>query len=507
VVPRLENLLTGATEVLASIPSTVLGISLAEAETALHRVVAARERMANPLTIAVMGEFSAGKSTFVNALLGQEIAPVGVLPTTTTINVFRHGTGKNAHVHYRDGRVATFAKSEVTAFLNELDDHEANRIHHVEIEHERTRMGDAAVVDTPGLNALDEVHEQVARGFVDEADAIVWVFSATRSGAGTEAGMLHELRRGGRQVLGVLNKIDTLDAGEVAELVAYLKQQLGGVVIDMIPVCARDALAFRISSQPAGKDPFEAVEHALEQQFLARARELKRSVTTRQLREALALAKQTVERAIDELETRAKQAAATTRIEREDPQTVLARFSDDLRGGLLTADDVLTREGLALGLLQTGKGRRKGDLDELDATYLDRCFRAAALAGLQRALARTAERDPTVAEVLHHTYVPWAHGSLSALSELGFIKHTFEQHGKRIVDGEAAVKMAFRTALEPIATAWVEHARSLVDAVEHARQQAWRREASAPRAEALRLRTTILAAIDGLVQAAEGLEP
>ena len=53
---------------------------------ALAQVVAARERLARPLTIAIMGEFSAGKSTFVNALLGEAVAPMGVLPTTTTIN-------------------------------------------------------------------------------------------------------------------------------------------------------------------------------------------------------------------------------------------------------------------------------------------------------------------------------------------------------------------------------------------------------------------------------------
>ena len=52
----------------------------------------------------------------------------------------------------------------------------------------------ASIVDTPGLNALDAFHEEVARGFIDEADAIVWVFSATRGGAASELGMLQELR-------------------------------------------------------------------------------------------------------------------------------------------------------------------------------------------------------------------------------------------------------------------------------------------------------------------------
>src|SRR5690606_32744751 len=110
---RLEDLLASATSLLASVPNRVLGISLSGVQDALAKVVAARERLARPLAIAIMGEFSAGKSTFVNALLGEEVAPMGVLPTTTTINVFRRGPTGGARVHYRDGRIATLDPDEV----------------------------------------------------------------------------------------------------------------------------------------------------------------------------------------------------------------------------------------------------------------------------------------------------------------------------------------------------------------------------------------------------------
>ena len=89
-----------------------------------------------------------------------------------------------------------------------------------------------SVVDTPGLNALDEYHETVAREFIEEADAVVWLFSATQGGTATEAGILAELREGGRKVLGVLNKVDTLDSeADRDELTAYLREPCGGNVI------------------------------------------------------------------------------------------------------------------------------------------------------------------------------------------------------------------------------------------------------------------------------------
>ena len=158
--------------------------------------MAARERLVRPLTIAVMGEFSSGKSSLVNALFRARVAPTGVLPTTSTINLFRRGDVSRARVHFRDGTITVLDEPQIAPFLHELDEQSAPRIRHVEIERDGEVIKNASIVDTPGLNALDAFHEEVARGFIDEADAIVWVFSATRGGAASELGMLQELREG-----------------------------------------------------------------------------------------------------------------------------------------------------------------------------------------------------------------------------------------------------------------------------------------------------------------------
>lgn len=502
--PRLEELLTASTKLLAAVPGRVLGVSLAGVEEALGQVIAARERLARPLTIAIMGEFSAGKSTFVNALLGEAVAPMGVLPTTTTINVFRRGTAGGARVHYRDGRIGIIAPDEVQAFLHGLDDTEAQRIRHVEIERRGERMGDAAVVDTPGLNALDEFHELVAREFLDEADAVVWVFSATRSGAATEVGMLAELRESGRQVLGVLNKVDTLDEAEQTELADYLRKQLGEVLVEVVPLRGREALQWRTEGGQ-GKDPFAHVEKALDTHFLSKARELKRSLTARRLDEALGAARESANEAIAALEQRADEAATAAEQERPSAAALLQAFADALEPGVLGADDVLTREGLGLGLLQTGKGLAKGPLDPLDAEYLGACVRDAMLAGLQRALADVARRDPAAGEVLDRTFVPWARGHLDGLLSAGFVARLLTEHGPKIAEGEAPVRRAFRQGLRDVATAWTSHARAFVHEVARARRRLDREAASAPRAEALRLRAAVVATIDGLRESLAGV--
>ena len=66
------------------------------------------EAFDRPLLVAVMGEFNAGKSSFVNALVGEPVAEVGVTPTTATINVLRHGP-RGGRVLFHDGRVQELA--------------------------------------------------------------------------------------------------------------------------------------------------------------------------------------------------------------------------------------------------------------------------------------------------------------------------------------------------------------------------------------------------------------
>jgi GTPase SAR1 family protein len=505
---RLEDLLAHATELLAKLPDELLGISLRPTGEALRRVIAARERLARPLTIAIMGEFSAGKSTFVNALLGEAVAPMGVLPTTNTINVFRRGTGRGARVHYRDGSIATVSANELDAYLRNLDDKEADRIRHLEIDRVGERMGDAAVVDTPGLNALDDYHEKVAREFIEEADAVVWIFSATQGGTATEAGILRELRAGGRKVLGVLNKVDVLDSDdERRELADYLREQLGPVLVEVLPLSASAALSYRSASSgsPRGSesDPFAPIDDALERHFLRHARELKAELTRRRLSEALLLAKETLEAAVAELESRGSGEPLAEALARA--TAALGKFSEDLHEGLLGLDDVLTREALAIGLVEAGEGVRR-KVDRQDTEYLEATLEDVALRVLQERLAALTGEHEVLAGLLVERMVPWARGYLAGMAARGFATELVSTHGRSAARGEQALRDSLRHAVRPLADDWRLAARELFRELERALARARQRSTSAPRAEALRLRTSALAGIEGLLAALDRSE-
>ena len=267
----------------------------------------ALEAYDRPLLVAVMGEFNAGKSSFVNALCGEEIAPVGVTPTTATINILRHGP-MGGRAIYHDGQVRDLDASSVAPFLRGLGADQAAAIRVVEIFYPLEVLRRVEVVDTPGLNSLRPEHESIARDFLVDADAIVWLFAVGQAAKATEKQALALAQSAGKRVLGVLNKIDRASEDEVAQVSAHVAGSLGDLVEAIVPISARRGLDAKRALAGAGADAgdkdgktaakkaraskdsvpddggFAALEAALEQRFFRHARALKRDTALGALR-------------------------------------------------------------------------------------------------------------------------------------------------------------------------------------------------------------------------------
>jgi GTP-binding protein EngB required for normal cell division len=244
------------------------------------------EALDRPLLVAVMGEFNAGKSSFVNALVGEEVAPTGVTPTTATVNALRYGATPAARVIGHDGHVRDLPAPDVAAFLAGLSDAQARDVRVVEIFLSVETLRQVEIVDTPGLNSIRPEHERVARDFLQEADAIVWVFAIGQAAKATEKEALAFAHGAGKRVLGVLNKVDRADEAEVDAVMRHVTSSLGDLVEVVVPFSATRALAARRrgSSDPA----FEALSAALDERFFRHARELKRATALAALRRFLA---------------------------------------------------------------------------------------------------------------------------------------------------------------------------------------------------------------------------
>ena len=215
----------------------------------LRRFGEAREQLSGLFLLVIVGEFNSGKSTFINALLGERVVPEGVTPTTDRINLLRYGTAPGEHL--------------AEAFLTE-------RTYPAELLRELT------IVDTPGTNAIVRRHEELTRDYVPRADLVLFVTSADRPFTESERAFLEQVRQWGKKIVFVINKIDILeraaDREEVAAYVGAHAAELLGEAPRVFSVSSRQALEARTGG--AGelweRSGFEAVEeyllHTLDQE-------------------------------------------------------------------------------------------------------------------------------------------------------------------------------------------------------------------------------------------------
>jgi small GTP-binding protein len=179
--------------------------------------------------LVVAGEFNAGKSAFINALLGERILEEGVTPTTSRIQVVRFGAAIQS-------TASDAISDEITAPVELL-----REIH---------------IVDTPGTNAIERHHEAITQKFLPRADIVFFLTSADRPLTESERVFLSQIREWGKKIVIVLNKIDILESdSDLERILAFIKeniQRLLGFIPEIFPVAARPALQAKRAGNAEG---------------------------------------------------------------------------------------------------------------------------------------------------------------------------------------------------------------------------------------------------------------
>jgi small GTP-binding protein len=189
--------------------------------------------------LVVAGEFNAGKSAFINALLGDKYLEEGVTPTTTRVHLIRHGT----ELHSETLEAALDRISIPAEILQDIN-----------------------IVDTPGTNAIHREHETITREFVPRSDMVLFVTSADRPFTESERAFLQGIRDWGKKIVIVLNKIDILETPEdLQRVLAFISDNaktLLGTTPEIFPVAARLALRAKATgdAELLARSRFEALE-------------------------------------------------------------------------------------------------------------------------------------------------------------------------------------------------------------------------------------------------------
>lgn len=196
VTPQVQDLLTRERTLLADLQAFLdaQGAPAGAVEQARQSV----RNLDEAFLLVVVGEFNAGKSSFINALLGDQVLPEGVTPTTDRIYVLLHGEKRDG----LEGQMEATADPFVSRLRVPL-----------------SVLEGVALVDTPGTNAIIRQHQALTEGFLPRADLVLFLTSADRPFTESERQFLELVKRWGRSVIMVVNKADLLETAEAREQV------------------------------------------------------------------------------------------------------------------------------------------------------------------------------------------------------------------------------------------------------------------------------------------------
>ena len=201
--------------------------------------------------VVVVGEFNAGKSSFINALLNTDKLAEGVTPTTAQINLIRYGETESITPIENWGQMIRLPMDLLES---------------------------VSFVDTPGTNAVIQEHEVLTRWFLPRADMVIFLSSADRPFSESENRFLQSIRDWGKKTVLILNKIDLLETQEerdqVINFVRSSAEKALKVDIPVIPVSCRLAKKARAAmSQELWKESgFEDLEQFIQDKMDEKAR-------------------------------------------------------------------------------------------------------------------------------------------------------------------------------------------------------------------------------------------
>jgi predicted GTPase len=223
-------------------------------------------------TLAVLGQFKRGKSSLMNAIIGRELLPTGVLPLTSAITVLKYGPTERLVVNRDD---SIFPEELPVSALADYVTERGNPANRrkvktacVELPVPFLRRG-IEFVDTPGVGSSITANTATTYGFLPECDAVLFVTSVDTPMTSLELGFLKEIREYVDKIFFVVNKTDLVaddERGEVLEFVAEtIRSQIGRDTVKTFPVSARLGLAARTSGDAAlyEQSGLKALEEAL----------------------------------------------------------------------------------------------------------------------------------------------------------------------------------------------------------------------------------------------------
>ena len=215
--------------------------------------------------LAVLGQFKRGKSTLLNALLGDDLLPTDILPVTAIPTFIHHDNRISGQVHFfSDLEPISFTATEgrsLSEFLRDYVTESGNprnqrQVERVEIGHPAELLKQGVVlIDTPGIGSTLKHNTEVAHQILPQCDAALFLVSPDPPITEMELGYLKQIKRQLPRTFFLLNKVDFLSDDDQLASLKFLAEQLAPLcegVPQVLPVSARTGLNARLAGDASG---------------------------------------------------------------------------------------------------------------------------------------------------------------------------------------------------------------------------------------------------------------
>lgn len=223
-------------------------------------------------TLAVLGQFKRGKSSLMNAIIGRELLPTGLLPLTSAITSLRFGPAERLLITRENSmftdELPVSALPEYVTEKGNPGNRKKVRKAILELPVPFLRQG-LEFVDTPGVGSSVAANTAVTCGFLPECDAVILVTSVDTPMSSLELSFLKEIRGFVDKIFFVVNKTDLVSEEERKEVLAFvvraIQDQVGEKPVRVYPVSARMGLSARIEGDEElyRRSGLKALEEAL----------------------------------------------------------------------------------------------------------------------------------------------------------------------------------------------------------------------------------------------------
>ncbi|MGQ9687538.1 MAG: dynamin family protein [Desulfobaccales bacterium] len=210
----------------------------------------------NRFHLVVLGAFKRGKSTLINALLGEAILPTAIVPLTSVVTILTYGDRLSIEVRFHNGQRKQISQKELVDYITEKGN-PGNRkgVQEVEITYPSEYLrDDVRIIDTPGVGSVYRHNTDVAYNYLPQVDAAVFVVTVDPPLSAAEHEFLRDIREYVHKLFFVLNKIDYVDEAERREALEFtahvLQEDLEAEKVMIFPISAKLALEGKSNGHP-----------------------------------------------------------------------------------------------------------------------------------------------------------------------------------------------------------------------------------------------------------------